>query len=197
MKAASPVTVDLYRLAYNAGRPLTFDELVAGMPSAYQNDANRWWVAKEEAAGRIVPPDPWPVSMLRSVKAEWLGEEVASMVDTKRFSVETKDGRPARYSGRVKRDQLLYSAVKERPANRKGGPPMVIEEVLVRRVVPWTPEIGATGRRHVAGIKFRDEMARLQALGTGPHGKATKSDMVAALELAMEALSSGSGPSTL
>ena len=189
MKPASPVTVDLYRLAYNAGRPLSLDELVEGMPSAYQNDANRWWVAKEEAAGRIAPPDPWPASMLRSVKAEWVAEQVHTCVHTKRFSVNAVDGRPRRYAN-SHRDGLVYSANKEKP-------PMVEEETLVKRMVPWTPEIGATGRRHVAGIKFRDEMARLQALGTGAHGKATKSDMVAALELAMEALSSGSGPSTL
>lgn len=175
MEAASPVVVDLYRLAYNAGKPLTFDELVDGMPSAYQNDANRWWVAKEQAAGRIAPPDPWPASMLRSVKAEWLAEKVKSCVHTKRLSVNAADGR-SRTSG-LHRDQLLYSANKEKP-------PTVLEEVFVRRAVPWTPEIGATGRRHVAGIKFNDEMARIKNLGS----KATKHDLEEALSLAVEAL---------
>jgi len=183
MKPASPVTVDLYRLAYNAGRAVTFDELVDGMPSAYQNDANRWWVAKEEAAGRDVPPDPWSTSMLRSVKTEWLAKEVASLIDTKRFSVDRSDGKQAGTAG-VPRDQLLYSAVKEASPRGKGGPPMVIEEVLVHRVVRWTPEIGSTGRRHVAGIKFNDEIGRIERLGT----KATKRDLEHALELAKEAL---------
>ena len=35
MKLASSVTVDLYRLACNAGRPVTFEELVEGTTSAY------------------------------------------------------------------------------------------------------------------------------------------------------------------
>jgi hypothetical protein len=180
MKVASPVVVDLYRLAYNAGRPLSFDELVDGMPSAYQNDANRWWVEKEEAAGRIVPPDPWPTSMLRSVKTEWVAEQIQSAIDTKRFSVDRVDGRKSRNKAGLPRDQLVYAA-------NKANPPRVLEEVLVQRMVPWTPEIGATGRRHVAGMKFRDEMARIEALGT----KATKHDLEEALTLAMEALSYG------
>ena len=180
MKAASPVTVDLYRLAYNAGRALSLEELVEGMPSAYQNDANRWWVEKEEAAGRPCIPDPWPPSMLHSVKTEWIAQQVASCVDTKRFSVEAADGRPRRYVSGLHRDQLRYSANKDHP-------PRVLEETLVRRMVPWTPEIGATGRRHVAGIKFRDELARIHALGS----KATKHDLEEALELAAEALSYG------
>ena len=45
---------------------------------------------------------------------------------------------------------------------------MVWEEFLDRHLVPWTPEIGATGRRHVAGIKFRDELARIERLGSKP-----------------------------
>jgi hypothetical protein len=184
MKAASPVIVDLYRLAYNAGRPVSFDELVDGMPSAYQNDANRWWVAKEEAAGRITPPDPWPDTMLHSVKAEWLRTYVDEMTDTKRFSVGTSDGSPARGKSR---DQLVYSAVKEKTTAGRGGPPMVEEEIVVRRVVPWTPEIGAAGRRHVAGIKFRDEMARIEALGP----QASKHALEEALKLAVEALNYG------
>jgi hypothetical protein len=186
VKAASPVIVDLYRLAYNAGRPVTFDELVDGMPSAYQNDANRWWVVKEQAEGRDLPPEPWSASHLRSVKSKWLEEQVDSMVNTKRFSVDLKDGRPVRYKGRTSRSELLYSAVKEK-RGRQGGPPMVEEDVIVRHVVPWTPEIGATGRRHVAGIKFRDEMARITALGS----KASKHDFEEALQLAVEALSYG------
>jgi hypothetical protein len=187
MKAASPVVVDLYRLAYNAGRPVTFDELVDGLPSAYQNDANRWWVAKEEAAGRIAPPDPWPATMLRSVKAEWVSTLVTTMTDTQRFSVGRADGRPSRYRTNIPRDQQVFSVVKEKTRGGRGGPPMVEEEVLVRRMVPWTPEIGATGRRHVAGIKFLDEARRIQALGA----KATKHDLEDALALAVEALIGG------
>ena len=187
MDAASPVTVDLYRLAYNAGRPVSLDELVDGMPSAYQNDANRWWVEQEQAAGRDIPAEPWSPSMLRSVKVEWLKERVASMLDTKRFSVEHADGSPIRNVGRVPLADRRYSVRKEKASNGQGGPPMVLEEVLVQRIVPWTPEIGATGRRHVAGIKFRDEIARIHALGS----KATKHDLEEALELAAEALSYG------
>jgi hypothetical protein len=182
MKTESPVVVDLYRLAYNAGRPLTFDELVDGLPSAYQNDANRWWVSKEEAAGRIVPPDPWPPSMLHSVKSEWAAEVVASAVHTRRLTADRADGKPSKSRAGLSRNQLLYSANKEKP-------PRVEEQyVAIRtRVVPWTPEIGATGRRHVAGIKFREEMARIESLGT----KATKHDLEEALKLAVEALSHG------
>jgi hypothetical protein len=180
VKAESPVLVDLYRLAYNAERPLTFDELVDGLPSAYQNDANRWWVAREEAAGRIAPPDPWPSSMLRSVKAEWVAEAVASAVRTKRLTADRADGKPGRYKVGIPRDQLVYSANKE-------NPPRVEEQYTATRVVPWTPEIGAAGGRHVAGIKFREEMARISALGT----KATKHDLEQALKLAVEALSHG------
>ena len=187
MKAASPVIVDLYRLAYNAGRGVTFEELVDGMPSAYQNDANRWWVAREEGSGRIAPPDPWPPSMLRSVKAEWLREYVQGMIRDKRFSPKYSDGRTFR--GRPT-EEVVYEARKEKAQNGQGGPPMVEEEILVRRMVPWTPEIGATGRRHVAGIKFRDEMARIEALGS----KATKHDLEQALDLAREALSYGPRP---
>jgi hypothetical protein len=159
--------------------------LVDGLPSAYQNDANRWWVAKEEAAGRIVAPDPWPSSMLRSVKAAWMVEQVNSMVHTKRFSMYRPDGRPASFRSPWPREQMTYTATKEKARNGQGGPPMVEEEVLVRRMVPWTPEIGATGRRHVAGIKFLDEARRIQALGA----KATKHDLEEALVLAFEALS--------
>lgn len=180
MKAESPVVVDLYRLAYNAGRPLTFDELVDGLPSAYQNDANRWWVAKEEAAGRILPPDPWPASMLRSVKAEWAAELVAAAVHSKRLTAERVDGKASRSKAGLSRDQFLYSANKEKP-------PRVEEQYVVirTRVVPWTPGIGASGRRHVAGIKFREEMRRIEDLG----GKTTKHDLEEALKLADEALS--------
>jgi hypothetical protein len=188
MEAASTVIVDLYRLAFNAGRPVTFEELLDGMPSAYQNDANRWWVAKEEAAGRIAPPDPWPASMLRSVKAEWLREQVRTMYNTKRFTVAHRDGGPAKGKPR---DELVYQAKKEKARNGQGGPPMVEEEVLVRRMVPWTPEIGATGRRHMKGVQFRDAMARIRALGQ--HDKdgtfvASKKELGEALELAAEAL---------
>jgi len=65
---------------------------------------------------------------------------------------------------------------------------MVLEEVLTKRMVRWTPEIGATGRRHVAGIKFRDEVARIRALGA----RASKHDLEEALQLAVEALQVGS-----
>jgi hypothetical protein len=85
MKVASPVTVDLYRLAYNAGRPVTFDELVQGMPSSYQNDANRWYVDELKAEGKDAPPEPWSPSMLRSVKRDWLAEHVHLCVNTKRL----------------------------------------------------------------------------------------------------------------
>ena len=179
MKPAGPVTVDLYRFAFNAGRPVTFDELVDGTPSAYQNDANRWWVAREQAAGRDIPDEPWSPSMQRSVKCEWLAIQVHSLIDTKRFSVDRADGKPGRKWG-LPRDQLLYSA-------NKGKPPMVLEEVLVKRIVSWTPEIGANGRRHVAGIKFRDEMERIEKLGS----KATRKHLEDALELAQEALGGG------
>jgi hypothetical protein len=177
VKVASPVTVDLYRIAYNANRPVSFEELVDGMPSAYQNDANRWWVEKEKAAGRDVPHDPWSSSMLRSVKREWMIDQVATLTETKRFSVSLKDGRPGSNKGRTPRDQLLYSA-------NKDNPPRVLEEKLEQRVVAWTPEIGATGRRHVAGIKFRDEMAHIRAKGV----KVTKEELQKTLELADEAL---------
>ncbi|HSS10537.1 MAG TPA: hypothetical protein VLL25_11665 [Acidimicrobiales bacterium] len=180
MKAASPVTVDLYRLAYNAGRAVTFDELVDGMPSAYQNDANRWWVAREQAAGRDIPAEPWSASMLASVKREWVAEQVHSLVHTKRFSVNLKDGRPSRYKGRLGRDELVYSANKEQP-------PMVFEKVVVQRMVPWTPEIGGIGRRHMAGANFLAEVDRIAALGS----KATKKDLEQAVELAKEALQYG------
>jgi hypothetical protein len=183
MKSESPVVVDLYRLAYNAGRPLTFDELVEGLPSAYQNDANRWWVAKEEAAGRILPPDPWPPSMLHSVKTEWVAEVVASAVHTKRLTTDRADEKPIKSKAGLSRDQLLYSANKERP-------PRVEEQYVVikTRLVPWRPDIGAAGRRHVAGIKFREEIARIDDLG----GRATKHDLEQALQLAVEALAHGS-----
>ncbi len=183
MKAESPVLVDLYRVAFNAGRPLTFDELVDGLPSAYQNDANRWWVAKEESTGRIVPPDPWPPSMLRSVKAEWAAEVVASAVRAKRLSVDRSDGKPSRSKAGLARDQLIYSA-------NKDNPPRVEEQYMATRVVPWTPEIGSAGRRHVAGIQFREEMARIDGLG----GRATKHDLEQALQLAAEALSHEPAP---
>lgn len=185
MKAASPVVVDLYRLAYNAGRPVTFDELVDGLPSAYQNDANRWYVAQREAQGWDKEAEPWSASQLRNVKAEWIRGQVETMRETRRFSLTDSEGRPVKPGPRTR--DVLYSAVKEKRSNGQGGPPMVEEEILVRRMVPWTPEIGGTGRRHVAGIKFRDEMARIQALGT----KATKHDLEIALALAVEALSSG------
>lgn len=186
MKAASPVIVDLYRLAYNAGRAVTFDELVDGMPSAYQNDANRWYVQKMRDEGILLKEDGWPPEMLRSVKEKWVAEQVETMTHTKRFSIRRADGRSARYMGRQPREDLVYEAIKERPpGSKQGGPPMVEEEVLVKRMVPWTPEIGATGRRHVAGIQFRDEMRRIEQLGV----KATKTDLQTALELAMEALS--------
>lgn len=177
MKAADPVTVDLYRLAYNAGRPLTFDELVDGMPSAYQNDANRWWVAKQQADGWDIPEEPWSNSQQRLVKAEWIAHQVRVSCQTKRLSVTRKDGGSVRNASRIPHSEKLYSANKQ-------NPPMVLEEAFVQRVVPWTPEIGSTGRRHVAGIKFRDEMARIDALGS----KVTKHDLEQALTLAMEAL---------
>ena len=184
VKAASPVIVDLYRLAYNAGRAVTFDELVNGMPSAYQNDANRWYVQRKRAEGIELRPDPWPADMLRSVMAKWVREQVETMTQTKRFSVRHRDGGSAR--GKPQ-SELVYEVRKEKAPNGQGGPPIVEEEVLVRRMVPWTPEIGATGRRHVAGIKFRDEIARIEALGS----KATKHDLEQALALAREALSHG------
>jgi hypothetical protein len=187
MKAADPVTVDLYRLAYNAGRPVTFDELVEGMPSAYQNDANRWYVQKLLAEGKDnIPAEPWSASTLRSVKADWLQVAVDDMLRNKQFIPEDADGRRIK-PGQHHPPGVRYSAVKEIPANRKGGPPMVWEEALDRHLVRWTPEIGATGRRHVAGIKFRDAAARIQAAGS----KATKHDLEEALALAMEALAYG------
>jgi hypothetical protein len=187
MKAASPVTVDLYRLAYNAGRPVTFKELVDGMPSAYQNDANRWYVDKMRAERIELRPDPWPADMLRSVMEMWVREEVRTMCNTRRFSVAHRDGGSAKGKPFT---ELVYEVRKEKASNGQGGPPMVWEEYLDRRLVPWTPEIGATGRRHVAGIKFRDEMTRVRALGP----KATKHDLEEALELAAEALSFGPQP---
>jgi hypothetical protein len=176
MKVASSVIVDLYRIAYNAGRAVTFNELVDGLPSAYQNDANRWWVRKEEEAGRITPPDPWPASMLRSVKIEWAAEYIRSSVHTQRLSVNARDGR-ARTAG-LHREELVYSANKDKP-------PKVSVEVLKTETVDWTPEVGATGRRHVAGIKFREAMA-----GMDPD-KATKAQLVEVLKLAAEALAHG------
>jgi alkylated DNA nucleotide flippase Atl1 len=125
--------------------------------------------------------------MLRSVKTEWVFEQVSTARETKRLSVTRADGKSGTgYStSGMPRDQLLYEANKD-----PRYVPRVLEEVLVQHIVPWTPEIGATGRRHVAGIKFRDELARIQALGS----KATKHDLEQALELAAEALSYG--PST-
>ena len=162
------------------------------MPSAYQNDANRWFVELMRADKIELKPDPWDAEMLRSVKAKWIREHVRDMLNTNRFSIEDIEGRPIPIKpGQHHPPEVRYAAVKEKPPGKKqGGPPMVEEEVLIRRTVPWTPEIGSTGRRHVAGIKFRDEMARVHALGA----MATKHDLELALELAAEALSSG--PST-
>jgi len=181
MKVASPVVVDLYRLAYNAGRPVTFDELVDGIPSAYQNDANRWWVAQEHP-GLVSAPEPWPLDELRKVRADWLRSYVRQMCTHKRFSCTHRDGGPAK--GKPG-NELVYSANKDHP-------PTVWEDFLVRRPVPWTPEIGATGRRHVAGIQFRAELASIQALGRDKRTDtliAGKKQLEKALELASEALS--------
>jgi hypothetical protein len=190
MEAASPVTVDLYRLAFNAGRPVTFDELLDGMPSAYQNDANRWYVERETALGKDIPAEPWSASMLRRVKAEWIEEQVNSMEHTKRFSMFGPNGKKIGWRSTVPRDQVTYEVRKEKAANGQGGPPMVEEEVLVRRMVRWTPEIGATGRRHMKGVQFREAMARIRALGKHKDETfvASKKELGEALELAAEAL---------
>jgi hypothetical protein len=189
-RAASAVVVDLYRIAYNAGRPVTFDELVDGLPSAYQNDANRWWL--EEHEGYDIPPEPWSASHRRKVKCEWVAKLVSDMTGEKRFYPSQKDGRPARYKGALPRSELVYEAVKEIPRRGgKGGPPMVYEEYLARRLVRWTPEIGATGRRHMAGVQFMDEVRRLERLGKDTRGatKASKAELEAAIAMAVDALS--------
>ena len=62
---------------------------------------------------------------------------------------------------------------------------------MVKRMEPWTPEIGATGRRHVAGIKFRDELARIRSMGRHERDGslvASKKDLETALEFAADAL---------
>ena len=122
MKAASPVTVDLYRLAYNAGRAITLDELVDGIPSAYQNDANRWFVEKQKAEGIELKPDPWPPRMLRTVKTKWVKEQVQDMLGNKHFKTEHPDGRPIR-SGPFHLRMPSTQAVKERPPGRNAGRP--------------------------------------------------------------------------
>jgi len=193
MDAASPVTVDLYRLAFNAGRPVTFEELLDGMPSAYQNDANRWWVAKQKTNGFPVPDETkaWTPEELRAIKADWLVEQLNSMEHTKRFSMFGPNGKKVGWRSTIPREQLTYEARKQKAANGQGGPPMVEEEVLVKRMVPWTPEIGATGRRHVKGVQFRDAMAQIRARGKHENDgtfQASKKQLGDALELAAEAL---------
>jgi hypothetical protein len=174
VKAASLVIVDLYRLVYNAGRPLSFDELVDGLPSAYQNDANRWWVAKEEAAGRPVPPDPWDWTLLRRARAEWTANMMNGAAFSRSFIGATRDGSGSQ--GR-RRSELVYRPNRTRP-------PMVMADVTTRQMLPWTPEIGAAGRRLVRGVQFRDEWARLRSQS----GKASRRDLLHALTLAAEAL---------
>ena len=76
----------------NANRPVSFDELVDQMPSAYQNDANRWYVAKLTAEGKDAAPTLWSPTQLRSVKHDWVTDRVHGLVRDKRFIANLKDG---------------------------------------------------------------------------------------------------------
>jgi hypothetical protein len=187
-KAKDPAVVDLYRVAYNAGRPVTFAELVDGLPSAYQNDANRAYAKYRDEEGDDPIPDPWSRRQLRTALEWW----VRGIIDhnrkgkEKHFIATLSDGSPL--TGRpVAASEVVYTANRDKP-------PTVMEQVLVARPTKWTPEIGATGRRHVAGIKFRDQMARIEPLGSKVAIKDRErriAELEEALELATEALSHG------
>lgn len=182
--------IDLYRMLYNAKQDLTFDQLVDGMPSAYQNDANRHEVEARRREGRDIPGEPWSSGQLLAAKRDWVEGLVKFAIHEKRVLVNRSDGSGRSPRGR-KRDELLYSA-------NKNLPPSVSAWVLEEKTVKWTPEIGATGRRHMTGVRFRDEMRRLERQGFEKPDKdnkqafkASKVELTELLRVALEALSSG------
>jgi hypothetical protein len=187
----SAALVDLYRMLYNSDNPLRFEEIVNQMPSAYQNDANRWWIEqnKKPTGPVTIKPEPWSTEDLRTVKADWISDLLGRAVKDKwAFSRRAGDD-PSLPIGNTPREQLVFTA---NPNKR----PYVRSQVDA--IVEWTPEIGAAGRRHVKGIQFRDALAEIEAKGRlevkGRHrseSKATKQELEAALELAAEALGYG------
>ena len=181
-KRAEPSVVDLYRAAYNADHPLTFGELVDAMPSAYQNDANRAYAKYWDEMGNDPIPDPWSRRQLRTALEWWVAEVLDATRRNRHLVATSLDG--SRAWGKP-RQLLVYTANRDHP-------PLVLEQYLADRTVRWTPEIGATGRRHVAGIKFRDEMVRIQAsdakLTTKQDLEKRLATLEQALKLAAEAL---------
>jgi hypothetical protein len=163
-QVASEASISLYRLLYNADKPLTFEEILSKLDGGFKNDAYR---AYREDVGAESLDDAGREKAWRW----WVDRLMASPSEKRRLIVETTDGSSVRSRSR---ENKVYSANRE-------DPPTVRVQVLAWDLVPWTPEIGKVTARHVAGLKFLKALPSLR-------GKRLSTDVAEALDLAEEAI---------
>lgn len=172
-KAASTETVELFKLVFNAGRPVTFEEIVTGLPAAMRSHAYREY--KQHLIEQAVPvkDDGWNDQEKDAAWRWWVGRLVFSGVNTKRLIVETESGRSTR------------GATQEDKRYTPGIAPMVDRVVSTTERVPWSPEVELPGVQAVAKANFQQGSTELLR-ADGRHN--TKAEVDRVLRLGRQAL---------
>jgi len=157
-RPASSQTVDLYRLLHEADHPMTLDEIAAevgGMPSAYRTAANIAYREHLPQLNRhglpVKDTEPWTDADRDAAWRWWLGELVNSCRIKGLVIVTAQDGSDPNGKPRSK---LAYTANRDHP-------PVTWAWGIGRRTAYWTPEIAATGARHLTGMRFLQESDEL------------------------------------
>lgn len=166
-------TVTLYRLLYEAGRPLTGAEIMDRFSPTARATAYQAWRVKEQALNHPVKENGWTDREKDTAWQWWIGQVIKrSRASGCVTSLSGKGG-----SGAMK--DIVARMYSFNPDH----PPTIKVKVLVEQTAKWSPEIGRIGQRHGAGMAF------LQAVGPAlAQPRIDQAEARRLLELATEAI---------
>lgn len=193
-RAASVAQVDLYRLLFNAARPLTFKEISEGLNSAYRNDAYRAYAESGLPEVRYIEEikGDWSAELKTAAWEWWVERQLQHARINKRINITRADGQQVEHVGQwahIPRDEKAWSA-------NPGKPPMVRETITttVTNLVPWNPKIGQAGVRHTKKRRYLNTNDEVMALLDGIRDKKLAARLRQHMADGAEALDDSSQP---
>ena len=191
-RPASVVQVDLYRLLFNAGKPLTFKEISEGLNTAYRNDAYRAYAESGLPEVRYLNEikGDWSPELKADAWEWWVERQLRFARDTKRISIARADGERVENVGQwahIPRDDKVWAAHPDHP-------PMVRETVTTTNLVAWNPKVGQAGVRHTKKRRYLNTNNEMMALLDGIRDKKLAAKLREHMADGAEALDDASQP---
>lgn len=181
-EGASQPQIELYRVVYEAGRPLTFKEICDGITPHFRYNACEWFRTRA-TEGLLTESDrllvttadkdgkPWADELMQYAWETWVEYLITRSNRSKRLSPTRLDGQAVspQTLAHVPRDQKVWTVNPDKP-------PMVsvTTYVEVKKTTPWTPHLARAGARQNQKRRYlNNNEAMLQIVD---HSRLTKKD---------------------